>query len=120
MAVWNVMRDLADGPAFETVGCVELLVGQALDGGAQVGWGLCDVGQILLLLLGGGWAFVVEFSDWIARVGHGHPPSGNHRATGTILATTTPSAFARSTPFPPASHFDSPCPKICASKVVLG
>jgi hypothetical protein len=34
MAVGNVMRELADGPAIGTVRCVELLVREAFDSGA--------------------------------------------------------------------------------------
>ena len=33
--------------------------------------------------------------------------------------TTTAGASAPPTPSPPASHFDSPCPKICAPKIGL-
>ncbi len=63
MAVRDVVRDLADGPAFGTVGCVELLGRKAFDGGAQVGWGLFNVGQTPLFLVFGERAFVVELSD---------------------------------------------------------
>jgi hypothetical protein len=42
MAVGNVMRELADGPAIGTVGGVELLVREAFDSGAELGRGLFD------------------------------------------------------------------------------
>ena len=43
MAVRNVVNDLANRPAFGSIGRVELLVGEAFHGGAEVGWSLFDV-----------------------------------------------------------------------------
>ena len=44
MAVRNMVNDLADGPAFGSIGRIELLVGKAFDSGAEIRWSLINFG----------------------------------------------------------------------------
>src|ERR1700733_12214417 len=51
MAVGNMVRDLAQRPAFGTVGRVELLIRKVFYSGAQVGWGLFGLVYLFLFLV---------------------------------------------------------------------
>jgi hypothetical protein len=71
MAVGDVVRDLAHGPALGPVGRVELLVGKAIYTCAQMARRLLDVAKQFLPLLWCGWALISEFANRVAQVVHG-------------------------------------------------
>src|SRR5579862_3509123 len=70
MAVRNVMRKLAHGPALGAVGRVQLLLGKPFHGCPQIGRGLGDFVDRILFLFFCGWSIEVELADGIVEVGH--------------------------------------------------
>ncbi len=71
MAVRDMVRDLAHGPAIRTVGRVELLVRKPFHGCVQASRRLLDVLEQFLTLFRRGRAVVSELADGIARIRHG-------------------------------------------------
>src|SRR5258708_3120011 len=70
MGVRHVMRDLTQRPALGAVGRIELLLGEAFHGSAQVTWRLPDVVEQFLSPFRCGWTVVFKLADGIAQVGH--------------------------------------------------
>src|SRR5215471_15919340 len=71
VAVRDVMDDLAHGPSAIAVRRVELLVVQAANCSAQVGWRLLYIVEVLTFLLGSERARIGKLADGIAWITHG-------------------------------------------------
>lgn len=66
VTVGQVMHHLPDGPTTGSIGSIDLLVGQSLDGSSKLGRRLLYLVNKTASLVCGYFAFPLELSDWVA------------------------------------------------------